>query len=272
MSRITITNKNDFRQMILHMRDRLAYVEKVSSAKARILLLEQLGIQPDSKSTYFEVWTQNSRLKELHTVDEQHFSTLAWLGFQIYQHDGNWLSAFLQTADIALEQPLNHLSNHNLLLHLFRKARLNGVPPSEREIGELLITIFGEPSTNTIKREELTNNFHINGVYTDEDNHLYVELCGTSQAPLIFRVKNERTKQTWQALGSQLTGTCKPYRAIYQISSAKTWYTIEMMCLHTDYGARIRCFTSDKPPYFCADIRIDPPHDGFVSQIDLPAE
>ena len=111
--------------------------------------------------------------------------------------------------------------------------------------------------------------FQINRIHTDAANHLYIELCGTTRTPLLFAVRNETTGFAWQSLGRRLTGPCHVYRAIWDISTPNTWYTIDIVCHEETYGAHVRVLTSSHKPYFCADVRIEGPGPDFTRRVEL---
>lgn len=272
MSRVSIRDKKQFRDAVASIQTEVMHIHRLSRADAQAWLLEQLGVSTASRPTLMEVWTQPSRLKLVDTVEDQYLCGLAWIGFHLLSRNPEWLEGLLRSTGVQLEYPLVNIANRPVLKLLFRRARLNGRPLSEEEVEQTLDSIFNrgvETLPLPARPDDGEYGFQINRIHTDAANHLYIELCGVTRTPLIFAVRNERTGFTWQSLGSRLEGPCKLYRAIWDISSGDTWYSIDIVCHDDSYGAHVRVLTSDVKPYFCADVRIEGPGPAFKRRVHV---
>ena len=275
MSRVTISDKVRFRTAVSAIVSELEHREHLIRSEAQAQLLTRLGLSTASRPTLLEVWTQPSRLRTVSTIEEQYLAGLAWLGFHLLNRDPEWLESLLQSTVIELDYPLVNRDNRQLLKALFRKVRLDNMVLAEDTIEETLDKVFSLPYETslppalTAADTSADYGFQINRIHTDAANHLYIELCGVTRGPLIFAVRNERTGFTWQSLGSRLTGPCKVYRVIWDISSPDTWYAIDIICPDDGYGGHVRVLTSDSKPYFCNDVRIEGPGPGFTRRIDV---
>jgi len=273
MSRVTISDKDLFRSTVSAIVSELEHREHLIRSEAHAQLLTRLGLSTSSRPTLLEVWTQPSRLKTVSTIEEQYLAGLAWLGFHLLNRDPEWLESLLQSTAVELDYPLVNRDNRQLLKALFRKVRLDNTALSEDAVEETLDKVFSLPyeTSPSVAVDDMAGDFgfQINRIHTDAANHLYIELCGVTRTPLLFAVRNEQTGFVWQSLGSRLTGPCKLYRAIWDISSPGAWYSIDILCHEDTYGAHVRCHMSATRPIFCDDVRIEGPGPGIARRIDI---
>jgi len=233
-----------------------------SIIKARKLLAEYLGLQ-EKTAGIVSILTQQSRLASQNTIDEQEAGSIAWLALWHLELDWAWGNRFFRALGIDLNSSKGTPDRRRLQWYL-EQSRIRHQSPLPSHIGILLDNLCGIPVSVTRPAPY----FEINRLYS-KDNNMHMELCGLTDTNIAFYVKNERLGTVWHAIGGRLTGDCRSYMVIYDITSGSTWYSIDACCHQESYGTHVRCFTTNVKPYGYAHLEIEEPHHNFVRRISL---